>query len=691
MLYKEIYKEDNENIAERYDLMTYSIAMIRDGERIPRQFASFFKDMASYILFATEIEKKVTEGSYENAPLDELKADNAYAYSLQDKASYDKSYLNPTFAKEQFGEEFGSAFSILASELQSLFQYAFEGRKLNMTILMELFTEIETCFEDDEIPAGKEIKDIIYWFFHDYSEVFSTDRVREMVDPRYDFIKDIVMESDLSDERYLYKYGEYISESEIKTAAFLNTLSEEEVKSMADTMTEGFRIGYKSIGKDINKKDTVCVEFPIGFERMVRKVVENFEKIGLKSTMFRNPISSYAGNIGRKRGCYTSSVNKQYEFDHRYDRAFYLDKAFAERRIETMQAAYEQFKEESKNHAGPAVLEIFGEEPFEPKSNSDALKYDAKQNEINVYSMNRLGEITNTYIPGDERSFTIIAYPIPDIGEKFEEIFRETVKINTLDYHLYQDMQQKLIDVLDLAKEVHVTGKGDNKTDIYVQIYPLKDKTKESAFENCVADVNIPVGEVFTSPVLEGTHGKLHVSKVYLNGLMYLDLDIDFEDGKIVSYTCKNFDNEEENKAYIYNNVLMQHDTLPIGEFAIGTNTTAYRVGRDYDIQDKFPILIAEKTGPHFAVGDTCYSRSEDTKVYNPDGKEIVARDNSISLLRKEDTSKAYFNCHTDITIPYDELDSITAIGYDGTEYDIIKDGRFVVKGTEALNEPLDK
>ena len=27
---------------------------------------------------------------------------------------------------------------------------------------------------------------------------------------------------------------------------------------------------------------------------------------------------------------------------------------------------------------------------------------------------------------------------------------------------------------------------------------------KESLFENCVADVNIPVGEVFTSPVLKG-------------------------------------------------------------------------------------------------------------------------------------------------------------------------------------------
>ena len=137
-------------------------------------------------------------------------------------------------------------------------------------------------------------------------------------------------------------------------------------------------------------------------------------------------------------------------------------------------------------------------------------------------------------------------------------------------------------------------------------------------------------------------------------------------------------------------NVLFQHESVPIGEFAIGTNTVAYKMGIEYDIQAQLPILIAEKTGPHFAMGDTCYSRSEDVKVYNPDGKEIVAKDNEVSLLRHTDKSKAYFNCHTDITIPYNELDAITAVRKDGSTIDIIRGGRFVVEGTEELNIPLD-
>ena len=133
------------------------------------------------------------------------------------------------------------------------------------------------------------------------------------------------------------------------------------------------------------------------------------------------------------------------------------------------------------------------------------------------------------------------------------------------------------------------------------------------------------------------------------------------------------------------------HDTLPIGEFAIGTNTTAYVMANKYDIVYKLPILIVEKMGPHFALGDTCYSRAEDIKVYNPDGKEIISKENEISSLRKTQPEKAYFNCHTDITIPYEEIGSITAVEIDGKRTDIIRNGRFVLEGCEELNRPFEK
>ena len=136
--------------------------------------------------------------------------------------------------------------------------------------------------------------------------------------------------------------------------------------------------------------------------------------------------------------------------------------------------------------------------------------------------------------------------------------------------------------------------------------------------------------------------------------------------------------------------MLHQHETLPMGEFAIGTNTVAYKVAREYQIEHVFPILIAEKTGPHFAVGDTCYSHEEDMITYNPNGKAIVARENDYSKLRHEDMTKAYFNCHTDITIPYDELGLLQVVREDGSKVSVIEKGRFVLKGCEELNKSLE-
>ena len=167
-------------------------------------------------------------------------------------------------------------------------------------------------------------------------------------------------------------------------------------------------------------------------------------------------------------------------------------------------------------------------------------------------------------------------------------------------------------------------------------------------------------------------------------------MKVQFQDGMISDYHCANFATEEENRKYIKDNVLFHHETLPIGEFAIGTNTVAYMVARKYHIEDKMPILIAENTGPHFAVGDTCYSHSENVKLYNPDGKEIIAKDNEVSLLRDTDMSKAYFQCHTDITIPYDELGELAVLTESGKEIPIIARGRFVLPGCEELNKALE-
>ena len=103
----------------------------------------------------------------------------------------------------------------------------------------------------------------------------------------------------------------------------------------------------------------------------------------------------------------------------------------------------------------------------------EAVKLSEKQEELLVAMNGRAGRLTNEYLPGDERSFTIISWPVPEIGEQYHEIFDETIKINTLDYKLYQKVQQTMIDALDKGEYVKVTGSGENQTDLKVMLHPL--------------------------------------------------------------------------------------------------------------------------------------------------------------------------------------------------------------------------
>lgn len=709
----------DDNVLERYSLAIEKIAEINSECEIKNnKHKDYFNKVSAFILLMDKLKNDVADDAFNSMSLEELSEYNHRLYEDVADSAYDTSYANPRVCTKAFGEDAGKLMAMVYMELRALIVYMYEKRLSDATSVIELFIELYCIFVDNEADAagrnnnaqytdstvcGCEASDIIpdeeyrqlgeavYWYVSDYSDDYIDYRIRELLDPSLDFATKIIMESDLSDVRYLYKYGEYVTDNELKMARHLNTLSEEAIQDMARTFTEGYRIGFVLGNKPLDKKKTVNIRYCLGFERLVRAEIEQFEKMGLKPTIYRAAVNTINKKMHIKIGYYGASPNKQMEFDHRFDNALYLDGDFVERKLGALKSAYEKYSELAAVHGGPAVMEVFGETPFEPEDTIECCHLDDKQQKLLVKYNNESGSIINSYIKGEERSFTIIAYPSPQIGDKFPEIFNEIVKINTLDYEKYKVIQQNIINVLDKAEYVEVHGQGANETDMKVSIMKVNNPDKETVFENCLADVNIPLGEVFTSPVLKGTEGVLNVSSVYLNDIKFNNLKVYFKDGFVTDYSCDNFEDGMKGKALFKENVLYNHDTLPIGEFAIGTNTTAYVMANKYDIVYLLPILIVEKMGPHFAIGDTCYSRSEDVAVYNPDGKEIISRDNEVSLLRKTEPDKAYFNCHTDITIPYEEIGDITVVGYDGERTAIIKNGRFVLDGTKELNEPFEE
>ena len=698
MNYYKNLTEEFDDIEERYELVMHRIRQITHETVVAEPYRDYFVKVADFIARIGDVLELVKNDAVTGRSLTQLQAMNRGLYNDILGDNYKTSYANYDYITKMFSqdksietEESGSIARLLGfvyNEIRGMTVYAFEGRIVDITLFAELFVQIYFMFQ--EHVTAKDLHMAVYFFENDYAEYFMTYRIKEQMSPDLSFATDIVMNSDLEDVSYLYKYGEYIGKNEIDTAIFMSTLPEEEIESMARTFTEGYRLGFEAAGIDLSQKETVNIRYFLGQERMVRAAIKQFETMGLRPVCYRYAVNRINRRLINRIGYSSSVPNKQLEYDHRMDEALFMDKKLMERKLEVLRQAYKNLAHEADVYAGPAVIEVFGENPFEPETHDASPALDVRQQELQVEYQTLSAQIVNEYIHQDKCSFTIIAYPIPEIGDRYREIFRDTVRINTMDNDEFRMLHQSIIDELDKAVNVRVAGQNGNVTDMTVMLHELADPEKETNFENCVADVNIPVGEVFTSPKLTGTHGILNVSEVYLGGLKYANLRLTFEDGRITDYTCDNYMDDISDKKYIKENLLGGRDTLPIGEFAIGTNTTAYVMANKYDIVYKLPILIVEKMGPHFAVGDTCYSWSEDTRLYNPDGKEIVAKDNEYSVLRKTDLSKAYFNCHTDITIPYDEIGGIYSVHPDGTEVPIIENGRFVLPGTEKLNEAFN-
>lgn len=210
MGYRDIYKESNEQAEERFSLVMERIAEIAEETDVPEKFDDYFKKTAAFLLQLKNVSEKAEKDTLKDASLTECEKQNAGFYDDIKAENYGKSYGNPTYAVEKLGEEYGQILSALYAECRKRITDAYAAKKMNVTITAELFVEIYNYFEDKEGIDKTAIEQAVYWYFHDYSEIFIGDSVRELVDSEEDFLYQIVMNSDLNDLRYLYQYGQHI-------------------------------------------------------------------------------------------------------------------------------------------------------------------------------------------------------------------------------------------------------------------------------------------------------------------------------------------------------------------------------------------------------------------------------------------------------------------------------------------------
>lgn len=327
---------NDELMLERFMLMKERVLEIQAEELVKEPYRDFFRRTAAFIAQMLQVYDKLQAGWLDSASLEELEANNQAMYQDILPQNYEKSYGNPSYAQAMLGEEMGQLLSFLYTEIRGMIVFVYENRLFDMTVAMELFIQIYNLFEEETVSA-KDVQDAIYWYVSDYSDEMVGHRVREGVDPELNFATNIICGNNLADVRYLYKFGEYVTENEIRMAKFLSDMPQEKLEAMARTYTEGYRRGFLAANIDLSKKKTVNIRFQLGFEPMVKAAISQFAKMGLAPVMYRSAVHTVNKRQHMRIGYYGAVPNPQFDYDHKDDQALYLDHEFVQRKLRVLQ------------------------------------------------------------------------------------------------------------------------------------------------------------------------------------------------------------------------------------------------------------------------------------------------------------------------------------------------------------------
>lgn len=291
------------------------------------RFEEFFLSMKNVLLprwdYAVMLE---ADPGLKQQTIEKLQDINHELYAnLEPVQGYPKSLSNPDYSTKLYGEQLGKLLSVIFTPA-----FATHQRYLNNNFL-ELKTTLELYFRLYDL-AGKGIDEYDTWL-QAYRE--HTVKDQEMViafnylqrfSPDEDYFRNIVLHADLGDNRYLYRYGSYISTHDQTMASYINSYPEAELKSLAAFIVKSFVDGFVRAKKDYRTKKYVNLVIPVGFERLGRMLMAELNQLGLVA-MLPKP-----RNI---------EICRQHTYDHRFDVALIWDRQFVENSLKAAQNTLE--------------------------------------------------------------------------------------------------------------------------------------------------------------------------------------------------------------------------------------------------------------------------------------------------------------------------------------------------------------
>ncbi len=163
--------------------------------------------------------------------------------------------------------------------------------------------------------------------------------------------------------------------------------------------------------------------------------------------------------------------------------------------------------------------------------------------------------------------------------EAFADLYYDAVLI---DWEQFAKEIERVADRFEGADEVRLIGEG---TDL---VMPVTDRV----FVASIGDHNLPSGEAFTAPILEGTEGTAYMDlPAIVQGREVQGLSMTFEDGEVVDWSA------ERGEDAVADLLETDEGARHLGELGIGMNRGVDRPTRN--------ILLDEKMGGtiHLALG----------------------------------------------------------------------------------------
>lgn len=762
--FNEFYKSYNARSEGRYQELKEALKKqlgemnVTSDKGFRERMMKFSRACLEHLLALADLEEKESEEYRNYASLRELKEDNELLFKSLSLEGYAQSSLSMMNMFQQ-ARDVGPVLSMFASEFVRGAQDALEHRRFRLADKMQLYMEMHKKLVKGQVKA-----DPLITLYKDHVksqyELMKSLEIQKQFFAGLSYETEIVKGSSLTEPYYLYNLHKAVGETELGYYETFKNITDEVLDKAANALVEGFMTGFAQekesqtgsfrVREQRNESEpqierkAVAIDYPLGMELLVKKVMEKLEEKG------------YLPFIRRIS---TQAVCDLFRREHAGDEIRFMDAEMEKFMDETDEKLAEMNRYLIRGYAGAITIDTYRNGPVpmpdnrmrghggKPQRLGGRYSVRALEEKASEKSLRSLKIMQNACENSDLYKMSSCRMVLP-VYRNTEDYTEEVVKYMTLSEKRIYGLkpQQVITDAMDKGSFIHLQGKGGNKTDLMLKIPAAPAGDNMTAFKQNSSDGTLPGGSIKFKPLMEETKGTIHIPEFAAYGMTWKELVFTVEDGMITSCECDGFESEELMKKAIRDKFFRGNDMVPLAEFVLGTNTAAYedviafggpvgllapsvrevlmiglRIGSAEEtseedlrwnnaVRRKVRSICAsdekaeaakpkdeakskDETKPEEKTEEILKETSEpaDNAQETAEVKSAQAEETQKTQMNTEPMQKARKGAPVDLllSVPYGEIGTVSVVHEDGSRTDIMRNGLFVPIGLDRLNMPL--